>query len=720
MDYATNKIKASEWNRLLQNINDVRTYCSLSEYIFPANPIAGDTFTATYWNSAIDALSELNAYYTAPLPYTHVTGDRLMAAYFEQIKDCINSIVLVTYVFRIKTDNVGYNHTDDHTFRIPTVNPAYGGTYDATVDWGDGNTNVLNAWDNVSQIQHTYADIGEYDISITGQFEGWNFLNAIGDYEKMLEIKQWGVLDLYNSTLTYGIQNFAYCLNLTVSATDLLDLSNNVSLAYAFAYCEALTTVPNMGNWDFTVSSITSLEYMFYGCTLFNQDLSGWNTSAITTMDGMFEYCTNFEQSLAGWDIGLVTTMVDMFDNAGINTSNYDATLISWASQSVQDNVVFDAGSSKCSIAPSSAFTARNHLINVHNWVITDIVNNTIMTFQTDSISGGSSNDHQVRLPLQATGTYDFVVDWGDGNQDTITVYNQAERTHTYADIGIYTITISGMLYGFGFGDSGDKLKIRQIQQWGDSFRLGTTGYRSFYNCTNLSIVTDDILVLTDTTSLQLAFANCHNLTANYAMSLWDTSTITIMQTVFADSANFDEDLSAWDTSNVTNMSLMFGGCESFNHYIGLWDTANVIDMGGMFNSCITYNQDLSAWDTTNVTDMSGMFWGATLFNQDISSWNTSSVTDMSFMFDYAIAFEQNLASWNITNVTDMSFMFNGVTLTKANYDALLVGWGAQAVQYGVEFDGGNSRYSAGSAAATARAHLISDHGWSITDGGSI
>jgi surface protein len=425
MDYATNKIKASEWNRLLQNINDVRTYCSLSEYIFPATPIAGDTFTATYWNSAIDALSELNAYYTAPLPYTHVTGDRLMAAYFEQIKDCINSIVLVTYVFRIKTDNVGYKHTDDHTFRIPTVNPAYGGTYDATVDWGDGNTNVLNEWDNVSQIQHTYADIGEYDISITGQFEGWNFFNAIGDYEKMLEIKQWGVLDLYNSTLTYGTQNFAYCLNLTVSATDLLDLSNNVSLAYAFSCCEALTTVPNMGNWDFTVSSITSLEYMFYGCTLFNQDLSGWNTSAITTMDGMF-------------------------------------------------------------------------------------------------------------------------------------------------------------------------------------------------------------------------------------------------------------------------------------------------------NSCITYNQDLSAWDTTNVTDMSGMFWGATLFNQDISSWNTSSVTDMSFMFDYAIAFEQNLASWNITNVTDMSFMFNGVTLTKANYDALLVGWGAQAVQYGVEFDGGNSQYSAGSAAATARAHLISDHGWSITDGGSI
>jgi hypothetical protein len=59
--------------------------------------------------------------------------------------------------------------------------------------------------------------------------------------------------------------------------------------------------------------------------------------------------------------------------------------------------------------------------------------------------------------------------------------------------------------------------------------------------------------------------------------------------------------------------------------------------------------------------------------------------------------------------------MFTSVTLSTANYDALLIGWEAQAVQNNVVFNGGGSKYSAG---AAARAALIADHSWSITDGG--
>ena len=45
-------------------------------------------------------------------------------------------------------------------------------------------------------------------------------------------------------------------------------------------------------------------------------------------------------------------------------------------------------------------------------------------------------------LPLEASGTYDFHVNWGDSNSDNITVWNDAATTHSYAAAGTYTITI--------------------------------------------------------------------------------------------------------------------------------------------------------------------------------------------------------------------------------------------------------------------------------------
>jgi len=72
-----------------------------------------------------------------------------------------------------------------------------------------------------------------------------------------------------------------------------------------------------------------------------------------------------------------------------------------------------------------------------------------------------------------------------------------------------------------------------------------------------------------------------------------------------------------------------------------------------------------------------------------------------------------------MSSVTDMAGMFNGVTLSTPNYDSLLLGWSQLTLQDGVSFDGGNSQYSAGAAAA-ARASIIDNSNWVITDGGQI
>jgi len=91
-------------------------------------------------------------------------------------------------------------------------------------------------------------------------------------------------------------------------------------------------------------------------------------------MFSTFELAVLFNQSLASWDITGVT-QVDFLDGMGamlnqtaLSVSNYDATLLSWASQNVNPNIKLGAtGLTYC-----TAQTARNTLISTpNNWVIT-------------------------------------------------------------------------------------------------------------------------------------------------------------------------------------------------------------------------------------------------------------------------------------------------------------------------------------------------------------
>ena len=98
----------------------------------------------------------------------------------------------------------------------------------------------------------------------------------------------------------------------------------------------------------------------------------------------------------------------------------------------------------------------------------------------------------------------------------------------------------------------------------------------------------------------------------------------------------------------------------------------------------------------------------------------------MSLMFDGATSFDQNLANWNIVNVEVFDNFMSGVTLSTANYDALLIGWNAtlqsaypfSTIGYptNISFSGGDSQYT--SAATSARNNLINRFSWTITDGG--
>jgi len=76
----------------------------------------------------------------------------------------------------------------------------------------------------------------------------------------------------------------------------------------------------NIGAWD--VSGVTNMSSMFFGCSLFNSDISGWNTGAVTNMSSMFAGATTFNSAIGRWNVSSVTNMSSMF--AGATAFNRD------------------------------------------------------------------------------------------------------------------------------------------------------------------------------------------------------------------------------------------------------------------------------------------------------------------------------------------------------------------------------------------------------------
>ncbi len=205
----------------------------------------------------------------------------------------------------------------------------------------------------------------------------------------------------------------------------------------------------------------------------------------------------------------------------------------------------------------------------------------------------------------------------------------------------------------------------------------------------------------------------------NQDIGNWNTASVTNMLLMFSGATSFNQDISGWNTASVTDMRWMFWNATSFNQDISGWNTASVTDMTGMFYEASSFDQDIDRWNTASVEDMYGMFYEATSFNQDISGWNTEKVTDMDSVFVRATSFDQDIGKWNVEAVTTMEGMFLGVSLSIANYDALLVDWNRQNLQTGVTFHGGNSLYRSAEA-QTARENMINSDGWNITDGGRV
>ena len=312
-----------------------------------------------------------------------------------------------------------------------------------------------------------------------------------------------------------------------------------------------------------------------------------------------------------------------------------------------------------------------------------------------------TSPNETITLAYESAGTYSGIIDWGDGNTS---VNSYANRTHTYATAGTYTVTIGcGTIEGWDFGaTTGGRLQIRTVERWGQL--RGRNNVRpGFYDCSNLNLTSvQDTPDLTGYVSLLQMFQSCTSLTSINNINSWNTGSITNMSSMFSTCSSFNQSLS-FDTSSVENMTQMFRNCTVFNSPLS-FDTSSVMYMSNMFGNC-GFNQPLiqgvNGWDTSSVINMASMFSASAAFNQNIGSWDVTSVTQ------------------NFDNPTNNDFMFGKTPLTfsTTNLDAIYAGWSSQVVNTGLTISFGSAKYTTLGGQA-GKDILTNTYGWIISDGG--
>lgn len=319
---------------------------------------------------------------------------------------------------------------------------------DVKVDWGDGS--AIESF--TGNFFHTYANAGEYDIAITGDFSSFIIHPVSRGYIESIE--QWG-----NQKWKSFSQTFLGCSNLsTLNATDVPDLSLTTNF---FRMFRETPFNGDIGNWD--MSSAENLAEMFGSNSQFNQDISHWDVSNVTNFSNMFFGATSFNQSLGKWQFidNSSTTLNITIPN--ISTANADATIIGWAkNEASRTNAINMTFPSKI----CKAVTSANTLVGLGwflNGVTTDCTGLDINTFTATSDNNWSTVGNWSKGTLP-TKTEDVEIPTGQTAVLDVTVAN-AKNLYVSGAINTNSNTllyVDGLLQNDGtitFNDS--KLYIK-------------------------------------------------------------------------------------------------------------------------------------------------------------------------------------------------------------------------------------------------------------------
>ncbi len=221
----------------------------------------------------------------------------------------------------------------------------------------------IGSWDvsNVTNMNSTFngasvfnQDINAWDVSkvttMNGMFGGAVAFNS--------PLNNWNTASLTDMTSMFFV---AGSFNQDISNWDVSKVTDMFRV-----FRQAYSFNQDLSGWD--VSNVTSMQEMLYGTTEFNQDLSAWDVGKVTNLKSFLFGAKNFDQNLGNWDVSSLLEAEKMLTSVPLSISNYDSLLIGWASQNLQDDVVFTANKAIYCLGKD----ARESMINDHNWTIDD------------------------------------------------------------------------------------------------------------------------------------------------------------------------------------------------------------------------------------------------------------------------------------------------------------------------------------------------------------
>lgn len=304
------------------------------------------------------------------------------------------------------------------------------------------------------------------------------------------------------------------------------DVSNVTNMREAFLYASEFHQP--IGSWD--VSNVTTFEMMFQGCTDFNQDLSAWRTLSALDFSDMFSNCAAFNQNLDSWSVGTVTSTRRMFDGA----LSFNQPLLSWDMSSVtKANGMF------------SGCVAFDQSLNA--WDTSSFVDVYDMFYNCTAYDQPMSN-------------------WNTSN-----------------------VTSASSMF------KGCTNFNRDISMW--DMRLVWYIQSMFDGCTYF----------------------------NQPIGKWVFTRLQSIEATFQNAINFNQDISKWNMSTVKDIKNAFNGATAFNQDISAWNTMNVEYVNGAFINAINFNQDLSWWCLPKVRNAPYSDWdeGARLWGLPRPSWGS-------------------------------------------------------------------------------------------------
>ncbi len=505
----------------------------------------------------------------------------------------------------------------DQSFTFYTQDTSY------DIDWN--NDQIFASVDTgvAGDQSHTFNTAGEHTI----RFRNLNDININKqpDRAKYTSIEQWGTA-VWNAEMNNA---FYGASNLVGNYTDTPDMSAVTTMRNMFR--EASLFNSDISGWN--TENVTNMRSIFNVASSFNQDIGSWNTENVTIMSYVFHKATVFNQDIGNWNTGNVTTMFKMFEVA----EAFNQDIGRWNT----GNVTNMEGMFRI----AEAFNQ-----DIGDWNVANVTTMHEMFFRAIV----------------------FNQDIGNWNVENVTI-----MSYVFINARVFD------------GDIGS-WNVENVTTMERMF-AGASVFNQDIGSWNVANVTDMSYVFSDARAF------------NQDIGSWNVENVTTMKGMFHFALVFNQDIGNWNTGNVTDMIFMFRRAKSFNQDIGNWNVENVTTMSNMFYRASVFNQDIGRWNTARVTDMSYMFSGATSFDQNIGGWNVEAVTNMRNMFK------------------GNPFSPENSTLSPTNYDALLTGWNAQNLQTGVLFHGGNSKYSS-DAAHTARENMVNTtanggNNWTIGDG---